>query len=438
MVTQVVFLAFYFWILIILVPLILLVLLVIQFFSRYNPRNYKENKDDFIETHDKVKFFKPKGETPYLAKFDKDGNISNEPFKILCCTDMHMSTEEHIFGLTVLDRLIQHEKPDLVVLNGDNIVGHEDEVLHKQIIKFFEDRKLYYGFVLGNHDSEVRITKEFNELEKDRKLSISKKEEVTQKYRKWAFEALAKSKYCVVYDEVPELHGSGNCFVNIRNKNGVSQSLIFIDSGDYFYGQKRKDFGTEKRCYEYLRKDQIDWYKDSLNRVKKENNNNLPSSIAFFHIPLQEFQTAFKLGIRFSKKAKIIYGNNFEKACYSDVQTPFFETVKNIGSTKIIVCGHDHRNDSLIEYQGVKLMYSQGLQFDGSYNRRKRQKILKFINSLGGKFTNYNEGASIFTILENGDVKIRPLYARNIDAYKGLDKYYPRALWIKGRKNDQL
>lgn len=406
--------------------------LIVSFFR---PHLYKPSGLDTTPAEGKVEFIKPQTGTPYLIKRKSDGSISDERFKILTCTDMHNGTDSAEFTFTVFSRFLDKEKPDLVLLIGDNVVGRSDTVMQNKLKNFFEERKQYWGFVLGNHDSEYKIKQDIKVAEEKGALSDEEREAINAAGRKWMFDTLSGGAHCIVRDEGGEgIHGSGNCVVNIKNSKGIVQSIFFFDSGDYVYGVKRKAFGSEKRCYDYIRDNQLDWYKRRLKELTAENGGVLPKSMALLHIPLPEFHDAFKAVKMRKSYAKRIYGTNYEKPCSSDFNAGAFETFRSSNSTHTVVCGHDHKNDSAIMYKGVRLMYSQGLQYDGSYNRRKKAPFLKFINKINSRFSCFVEGVSLFMVQADGSVDIAAKYAQKENVFYGLEEYYDRSFLTGSEK----
>jgi len=421
---------------------ILIIALIIGFIiilslKKFDPHvcNLKEHDTNIYKG--KVEFHNEKGTIPYLVKRKEDGSISDDPFKIMVVADMHNSTNECEFGLTILSRFVDLEKPDLVIMLGDNFTSHVDTVIQERIIKFFEDRKLYYGFVLGNHDSEAKVSNEIRRLEKERVLSQEEKNQIILKGRKWAFDTTANSKYCVSYDDMPGLlHGSGNSVVNIKDSKGIKQSIFFFDSGDYVWDRKRVAVGTEKRCYDYIRKNQLDWFNNKLDEITTLNNGIRPKSSCFFHIALKEHEDAWLEANKPNGNAKLIFGANYEKCCSSDLDDGAFKTFKDSNSAQLLVVGHDHKNDSLIEYQNMLMMFSSGLQYDGAYNRRKRAPLsFKIMDKLGGKYSIYNEGVSIIQVKADGSLDIYSRYAKKEGFHKGLDKYFDRAFFRNFNSN---
>jgi hypothetical protein len=99
--------------------------------------------------------------------------------------------------------------------------------------------------------------------------------------------------------------------------------------------------------------DQVKWFQDtskSMNQVADT------PSLAFYHIPLEEYQIAISSGLPFS-------GHYNEGICYQPTNTGVFDALKDNG-VKAGFCGHDHTNDFCVNYQDVYLCYegSPGFQ----------------------------------------------------------------------------
>jgi hypothetical protein len=417
--------------------LALIVAAIFIIVSRLRPHLHKSSGMVEETPNGNIEYVVPEVGTPYLIKKNEAGEILDEPFKILTCADLHIHSDHSELTFTVLSRFLEKEKPDLVILLGDNIVGRTDIVMQETLKRFFEERKQHWAFVLGNHDSERKIKEDIKEAEKKGKLTREQKEQINAEGRKWMFDSLSGGPYCVVRDErEDEISGSGNCIVNIKNSNGITQSLVFFDSGDYIYDDKikRKGFVTDKRSYDYIKEDQIAWYKKRIQEITAENGGIAPKSMAFFHIPLREYQEAFTHVVLKNGRAKRVYGNNMEPVCASNIKSAIFEAFRESGSTNCVVCGHDHKNDSSIIYKGIRLMYSQGLQYDRAYNRRKKAYFLKLLNNISPRLCCFVEGVTIFIVKSDGTVEITPRYAQKENVFHGLEKHYSSA-YLTGSVN---
>ncbi len=73
-------------------------------------------------------------------------------------------------------------------------------------------------------------------------------------------------------------------------------------------------------------------------------------ALAFYHVPLIEYQTALDSGLPIS-------GEINEQICFQPQNNGLFEAFKNSADVKAGFCGHDHTNDFCVMYQGVQLCY---------------------------------------------------------------------------------
>ena len=91
------------------------------------------------------------------------------------------------------------------------------------------------------------------------------------------------------------------------------------------------------------------------------------SSMAFFHIPLQQYRTAYELYEAGSDEVTYYFGSNDEKmidkVCCSEYPSAFFDIAKELGSTTAMFCGHDHYNNISLEYQGIRLTYGMSIDY---------------------------------------------------------------------------
>ena len=106
-------------------------------------------------------------ESTATLKFNADGS-----FKMMLVADIQ--DDHHLIPATLeyFNNAIQSEKPDLVILLGDNISGvpsdfKDIEKARKNTAKaidcymsFFEEKEIPVAMVFGNHDAENEVTKE--------------------------------------------------------------------------------------------------------------------------------------------------------------------------------------------------------------------------------------------------------------------------------------
>lgn len=96
-------------------------------------------------------------------------------------------------------------------------------------------------------------------------------------------EQLAHS-YCVAEADPPNVSGSGNYIITLLDQNDeTAAALYFLDSGDY---SSNPSVGG----YDWIQRDQIEWYVSESQKLSSINNDSPLPALAFFHIPLPEYQ----------------------------------------------------------------------------------------------------------------------------------------------------
>lgn len=279
-----------------------------------------------------------------LAKpLDEEGTA----FRILQITDAHiqLNEREDAAAFDTIRRMIERTAPDLIVVTGDITSGYyKDQTQNEECFRKFaqeiEKYEIPWTFTFGNHDAE----------------GVWKRADID------AYLTSSKLEYCVYEtgfvaskESEEQQESYGNYYLNITSdgrmltaneplENAV-MTLFFMDSNDYEYDENGEGLG-----YGNFRDSQIEWYKNCVNGIAEENGGEVLPSLAFFHIPMQEYETAWSEGER-------LYGYKLEGAGSPAVDDEMFETMAELGSTKATFAGHDHMNAFATEYQGIKLVY---------------------------------------------------------------------------------
>ncbi|WP_216697349.1 metallophosphoesterase family protein [Anaerostipes faecalis] len=157
----------------------------------------------------------------------------------------------------------------------------------------------------------------------------------------------------------PHVTGRNNQLIEFRNVDGsFNQAIFLIDSNAYTEGPINS--------YDYIHDDQVDWYQENIKRLEKQERKAI-SSMLFFHIPLQQYRTAYELYEKGSKEVTYYFGSNDEKminkVCASNYPSKIFDTALKLGSTKAFFCGHDHYNNMSLEYKGIRLTYGMSIDY---------------------------------------------------------------------------
>lgn len=297
-------------------------------------------------------------EIPKITYDDTTGVYSivapEEDFRILHLTDIHLggslaSYSKDLKALNAVYTEIAYAKPDLVVVTGDLCfpLGILSFSLNNmapfyQFAAFMRNTNIPWAFTYGNHDTEI--------------IASASKKDIGEVLKSLSFKTSANLLY--PYTQ-PEIYGRSNQLIKVLNSNGsLNTALFLIDSNDYT--------GDGINDYDYIHDDQVNWYRDEVNKLCTEQNRVVPSMV-FIHIPLQQYKTAYDLYIDGSDDVKYFFGENNEKMidkiCCSDYPSTLFETMVELGSTKAVFCGHDHYNNMSLEYRGIRLTYGMSIDY---------------------------------------------------------------------------
>ena len=272
-----------------------------------------------------------------VLKFDENGE-----FKILHLCDCQdgYPADERMFEY--INYVLEVYDPDIVVLGGDNTVGEGEtkQLAIDELCKPFVESETYFTMVFGNHDYQQGYTND----------------ELFEMYQK------AGGEYFLAYDAVPELHGTATHNLPVYSNDGskVKFNLWMFDSGSYVDGG-----------YDCVRKDQIDWYLETSNKLKAEAGGLVPS-MAFQHIIVGDVYDALfvespvNLGVLTANYNGKYYTylpklHNFsrflvEPPCPGVDNEGQLEAMAKQGDVLAIFSGHDHVNDFETEYMGVDII----------------------------------------------------------------------------------
>lgn len=258
----------------------------------------------------------------HLLKFNADGK-----FKIVQFTDVHykkMDPESEV-ALRLINKILDTEKPDLVVFTGDVI--YDRPVLEglDEVFDPVSNREIPWAYVFGNHDDEFGIS------------------------RQQIMDHVIQKPYCLAQAGNKSLSGVGNYILEVKSAatmDSISALLYFFDSGTY---APMKNIGG----YDWLKTDQINWYAQQSAAYTKANNGTPHQALAFFHIPLPEY------AIMKASKEAIITGSKDEVECSSKLNSGMFTAMCEAGDVMGTFVGHDHDNDYIGEYFGICLAYGR-------------------------------------------------------------------------------
>lgn len=299
----------------------------------------------------------PYSSDTYAVEIEKD---PNKDFVILNLADIQCHDGEAFsqvgeFYEETIDKLIKKVKPDLITMTGDNAF---DPFAYLRLIRFIESYNIPWAPVMGNAD-HTGLVSEF-----------------------WADYQLAEAKNCL-FDYGPKGMGDGNYIINITENGKIIHTLFMMDS--------HHEDTIQQGSYDHFFDNQIAWYKWAVKGIAAEAGHVVDSSV-FMHIPVPEYQNAWdsiynkETGELAPEYRDQPFCKVHEKMGPPDFNNGFFDLCKELGSTKNMICGHDHKNCFAIDYEGIKLIYGMKTGY-GCYWERETNGGTTLTLSSDGKIS---------------------------------------------------
>ncbi|MBQ2945387.1 MAG: metallophosphoesterase [Clostridia bacterium] len=270
---------------------------------------------------------------------------SGIPLKIAHFSDLHFGTEGKSYHnadeartVAFMDYVVETQKPDLIVLGGDNIMSTGVEGA-KKLVALMDKYRTPYIFVFGNHDAEL-----FGEgLSKSYVSSYL--ESCGSPY------LLYKSGYTDSSSE--NRYGNYSVLLKDVASDRLLGAFLIIDTGVYDYS---------KGVYQEITDGQTDWYRGEIERLnvifKKHGGNGVIPSIVYGHIQLPQHFEAYKSAV--NGNAKFVYHQDIKisdrmAASEGGNSGDFFTEMKHLGSSKGYICGHMHGLTFHVRTDGITL-----------------------------------------------------------------------------------
>lgn len=257
--------------------------------------------------------------------------------------------------MDLLDKALKVVKPDVCVVTGDLTLSLFASGTVDYFCKFLESRKVYWCFTYGNHDSEFSLSK----------------------YRH--SQIFSKYKYCLFDGGPSNIKGESNYFVKVNNFEGqLLYALCMVDSN--MYPDSRT--GITEMVYDEVSAEQADWYEWNINGLRGYKSD--LQTMAFLHIPFRSYVDMYYdiqngvvtkyngfvaeegwtfnnpySGTKIEMPGIFCQGGNLT-ADYNGGGYTLYDKIVALGSTKTVMCGHDHLNNLRgVDKNGVLLAYGR-------------------------------------------------------------------------------
>ena len=294
---------------------------------------------------------------------------------------------------------IDREKPDLVVLMGDNVGADTFDGFQKaltEITQPYVDSCTPLALIYGNHELEHKFCD---------------KNKIDEAYKNIPGSIYLSGDYT---------NGSDYC-VPIYSNGKPSFCLYFINSGSNCENQALSR-------YDYVHDEQISWY-EKISAEFTKNNGGVPvPSIIIQHIPVPEEYKFCKRVSKIRRKLDGVQGETLngeftyaldrktgvtgymgEAPCSPDFNNSQFASWKKMGDVIAAFFGHDHMNDFVGTLDGIMLGQVKTASFR-AYGDGLRQGV-RIVELLDGYDKIYN------TYM----LRYRDIFGTKCDSIKGTE-----------------
>ncbi len=312
-------------------------------------------------------------------RFNSDG-----AFKIVQFTDTQDDQDIDPRTVRLIEAVLDDQLPDLVVFTGDNISSgpeNPDEVRTAidNIVEPVDSRGIPWLITFGNHDEDHTP--------------------VTGVGASAMLEYYMSFPLNVNRPSDEGVQGTGNMHVLILGSR--TDEPVFnvwaLDAGRYpsdtIGGQAIASDSLPG--WDWIRHTQVSWYYETSAALEERFGYRVPS-LMFFHIPLWEFRHMWE-----QREYHDVLGEKNESVSSGPFNSGLFAAMLERGDVLGVFVGHDHVNDYVGDYFGIRMGYAANSGF-GAYG-------------LDGPDEHRMRGARVFVLDENDPARFETymVYARD-------------------------
>ncbi|GAK65509.1 phosphatase dcr2 [Moesziomyces antarcticus] len=363
--------------------------------------------------------FRPDGTFKILQLADLHFSVNPEPCRDTNEKDPRWAARGCLSKndtLALVDAWLDSEKPDMVVLTGDQLNGQGTSWDPRSVLSLYTapliKRQIPYAVILGNHDSEAG--------------SLTREEQM---------QLIQNMPYSYSLVGPALVTGAGNYYLKLHspgNDRTHVATLWFMDSGTHADKDKWKPW--TKPGYGYIRKDQLDWFEAKYTAIKQtlqpyrpdgaqdlgpqwrrrsspkradkewdagaDQNQALgrPPSVLFMHIPVPEAfnpvdhgalpQVQNPTGATGASvgRQEMVVGSRNETATFEGAQAQpgIFDLVTSLNrappGVRLLVHGHMHLNSDCRRVNNVWICFGGGASYAayGKADIQRRARVIEF------------------------------------------------------------
>lgn len=243
----------------------------------------------------------------------------NQKFRILMLSDIQETLTSDTKDKTIraIDKQLETQHPDLVVLGGDNCdVGIEtpedlQEYL-EELIAPMEKRKIPWTHIFGNHDHDLPFSDEVKET-------------------------IYESFSCCLSSSVSGISGTTNFMIPVFASEGdkIAFALWALDSGNRT-PVELEPFVLRPHVWGHVHFDQLMWYYQTSRELEEKEGRKVPG-LWFQHIAPREFNQLIEHPELCGTK-----GNTSETMGMGNLNSGVLACVLERGDIRAMASGHSH------------------------------------------------------------------------------------------------
>lgn len=260
-------------------------------------------------------------------RFRADGT-----FHIVQFTDLHYKLHNPAAkpATDCIDRVLDAERPDLVVITGDVVYSKPADSTLQVILDHVSAHGIPFVMTFGNHDGE-------------RGMAVEQ-----------LYPLITRTSHCIAPKVDKGVSPDYSLPILGHAGNKVEALVYCFDTHNH---AQIKDVGG----YAWLTPEQVAWYEHESEAWKTKNGRTVPA-LAFMHIPVPEYAEAAR------SEGTILRGTRWEEVCCPKINTGMFAAMRLSGDVMGIFCGHDHDNDYTAMWHGILLGYGRFSGGNTEYN----------------------------------------------------------------------
>ena len=300
----------------------------------------------------------------------------DEPIRILQLTDTQMIDETQVRKgngavstryadhdnciYDIVRKTVEATDPDLILLTGDYVYGDYDDngSLFREQTDFFDSLGIYWAPIYGNHDNDS-----------DSEYAVWLDEEYPDWYARKQCQYFEQAEYCL-FKTRAQISGYSNYSIAIEQGGQIVRSIMMFDT-----------HGAMQTTME-ITSAQMDWYEDTVKAINTYAGRTVKHFVGI-HVPMHVFKVALQekygeLGYNDSP-TNFTIPENADGDCGAlidqgmsghDKDLSQFNTFKE-NSADAILAGHLHKVNTIVLYQGVRLvMGTKSSRYD-KYNEEQ-------------------------------------------------------------------